>query len=352
MTPADFDKEALRIWKEEIGAHSLSTAKRALNFAHAIRDLLAKQGQDWKEAVIDELVVCHIYNESHEGHPRKAIKDAISWNVQVALDPLVSSDAQALIDKGRDLVLQGSGEPVAWLNTKYNSCFTVAASNNLEIVVEDCHAYKAGELEPLFLRPQLQPEQPIIGYAVFDKSYERAALYPIGEKDEAFDAARRWNFSLSAITFHPSAPTILSAAERGDSCEEEGCPHYGTPHSHPPEEKEELERLQKLLKDTLGMEAAKAQDCEAFKTELTEANRKLEIARIADKFPLTDAGVDKCFDEMLKRKFPRHADGKGVEDWIIDPRYLKEISDLIPNNDFCPSWEEIEQVLLALERMK
>ena len=70
------------------------------------------------------------------------------------------------------------------------------------------------------------------------------------------------------------------------------------------------------------------------------------------KFPLTDAGVDKCFDEMLKRKFPRHADGKGVEDWTIDPRYLKEIRDLIPNKDFYPSWEEIEQVLLALERMK
>lgn len=54
----------------------------------------------WREAVIDELVVCHIYNKQHESDPRKAIKDIINWNVQVALDPQVSSDAQALIDLG------------------------------------------------------------------------------------------------------------------------------------------------------------------------------------------------------------------------------------------------------------
>lgn len=56
----------------------------------------------WKQAVIDELVCCHIYNSSHEDDPRKAIKDAIAWSVDVALDPQVSSDAQALIDKERE----------------------------------------------------------------------------------------------------------------------------------------------------------------------------------------------------------------------------------------------------------
>lgn len=56
--------------------------------------------QDWKEAIIDELICLHIYNESHEQNPHKAIHDAISWNVEVALDPQVSSDAQALIDRG------------------------------------------------------------------------------------------------------------------------------------------------------------------------------------------------------------------------------------------------------------
>lgn len=54
----------------------------------------------WKEAVIGELVCCHIYNGEHDDNPRKAIQDAISWNCQVSLDPQVSSDAQALIDRG------------------------------------------------------------------------------------------------------------------------------------------------------------------------------------------------------------------------------------------------------------
>lgn len=54
----------------------------------------------WKEAVISELVCCHIYNKEHDNNPRKAIQDAISWNCQVSLDPQVSSDAQALIDRG------------------------------------------------------------------------------------------------------------------------------------------------------------------------------------------------------------------------------------------------------------
>lgn len=54
----------------------------------------------WKEAVINELVVAHIYQAKHDTHPRQAIQDVISWNTDVALDPLVSSDAQKLIDRG------------------------------------------------------------------------------------------------------------------------------------------------------------------------------------------------------------------------------------------------------------
>ena len=54
----------------------------------------------WKEAVISELVVAHIYQSKHDTDPRRAIQDAISWNVEIALDPQVSSDAQKLIDQG------------------------------------------------------------------------------------------------------------------------------------------------------------------------------------------------------------------------------------------------------------
>ena len=54
----------------------------------------------WKEAVINELIVAHLYQAKHDQDPRRAIQDAISWNTDVALDPLVSSDAQKLIDRG------------------------------------------------------------------------------------------------------------------------------------------------------------------------------------------------------------------------------------------------------------
>jgi hypothetical protein len=54
----------------------------------------------FKQAVIDQLVVAHIYRKEHDTDPRKALNDLLSWHVQLALDPSVSSDAQALIDMG------------------------------------------------------------------------------------------------------------------------------------------------------------------------------------------------------------------------------------------------------------
>ena len=53
----------------------------------------------WKEAVINELVVAHIYQAKHDNNPRQALQDAISWNTDIALDPRVSKDAKKLIDQ-------------------------------------------------------------------------------------------------------------------------------------------------------------------------------------------------------------------------------------------------------------
>ena len=58
----------------------------------------AAERDEWKEAVLNELIVAHIYTKEHETNPLKAIRDAITWNCQVALDPAVSSDAQRLRD--------------------------------------------------------------------------------------------------------------------------------------------------------------------------------------------------------------------------------------------------------------
>lgn len=71
------------------------------------RDLAARDAElaelmKWKERVLDELIVAHIYTKEHDTNPKKAIHDAIVWNCQVAIDPAVSSDARKLIAQERE----------------------------------------------------------------------------------------------------------------------------------------------------------------------------------------------------------------------------------------------------------
>lgn len=62
----------------------------------------------WKEAVLDQCAVAH--SSFYEDDPKKTLDTLIDWHVQVALDPQVSSAAQALVDSGK---AQGQGEPIA-----------------------------------------------------------------------------------------------------------------------------------------------------------------------------------------------------------------------------------------------
>lgn len=55
---------------------------------------------DWKQAIDDELVTLESTADSYPT-AKDALKALIDWHVSVALDPQVSSEAQALIDKGR-----------------------------------------------------------------------------------------------------------------------------------------------------------------------------------------------------------------------------------------------------------
>lgn len=71
----------------------------SMTYAQLVAFATALDSQ-WKEAVLDELIVGHIYQAKHDTDSRRAVKDAISWNVEIALDPQVSSDAQKLIDQG------------------------------------------------------------------------------------------------------------------------------------------------------------------------------------------------------------------------------------------------------------
>ena len=62
--------------------------------AHPPRD-------EWREAVHDELVTTWTLSAENKDDPRKALQDIINWHVRASLDPAVSSDAQALIERGK-----------------------------------------------------------------------------------------------------------------------------------------------------------------------------------------------------------------------------------------------------------
>lgn len=64
----------------------------------AILALLAESDGPWKRVVIEKLIVSHCYKNAHEDDPEAAVNDLISWEVAVALDPCVSSDAVKLLD--------------------------------------------------------------------------------------------------------------------------------------------------------------------------------------------------------------------------------------------------------------
>lgn len=62
-------------------------------------------GEHWKTPLINEAICLHIYQKEHETNPQKVLNDVISWNVKMALDPAISSDAAELIERGKQLAL-------------------------------------------------------------------------------------------------------------------------------------------------------------------------------------------------------------------------------------------------------
>lgn len=54
----------------------------------------------WRDAIDDALICTHIGTVESFPTAQEALDALIDWHVRVALDPEVSSDARALIDKG------------------------------------------------------------------------------------------------------------------------------------------------------------------------------------------------------------------------------------------------------------
>ena len=64
------------------------------------------QPNPWREAIDAELICTHLGTADSFFTAQEALEVLISWHVAVALDPEVSSDAQALIDRGAAAVAE------------------------------------------------------------------------------------------------------------------------------------------------------------------------------------------------------------------------------------------------------
>jgi hypothetical protein len=73
------------------------------------------QANPWREAIDAGLVCLHLGTVDSFLDARAALNALINWHVEAALDPAVSSDAQALIDRGAAApVPQAEPEPAMW----------------------------------------------------------------------------------------------------------------------------------------------------------------------------------------------------------------------------------------------
>lgn len=67
------------------------------------------EAMEWRKAVENELTSLHILDATHENNPFKAVRDIVSWNQKIALDPAVSKEARDLVASGQTTLVKFSG---------------------------------------------------------------------------------------------------------------------------------------------------------------------------------------------------------------------------------------------------
>ena len=91
--------KSLRGYRREIGCEQPCDAERALEAALE----QPEQTNPWRDAVDHELSTLHMVASDD---PRESIRRLIDWHCAVQIDPLVSSAAQELIERGRREALE------------------------------------------------------------------------------------------------------------------------------------------------------------------------------------------------------------------------------------------------------
>ena len=108
------------------------------------------QPNTWRDAMDDELICTHLGTADSFPSAQAALAALIDWRVSVALDPEVSSDAQALIDRG---AAQPQAEPVTCSDgtpcVHGNWCTEVYCQKHCEFLVRPAAPAVAEPLTPL-----------------------------------------------------------------------------------------------------------------------------------------------------------------------------------------------------------
>jgi len=75
-------------------------AQCGCNYSRELERELAA-AKEWKDAVIEKLAITWAITSENANCPQKAVDALVVSQVAIALDPQVSSDAEALIERGR-----------------------------------------------------------------------------------------------------------------------------------------------------------------------------------------------------------------------------------------------------------
>ena len=98
MSDAVIDRLRAALAQPEVPCHVGDARKHVICVCP---DCVATNYREWREAVYDELVTTWTFSAENKDDPRRALRDIINWHVRIALDPAVSSDARALVERGK-----------------------------------------------------------------------------------------------------------------------------------------------------------------------------------------------------------------------------------------------------------
>ncbi len=171
--------------RDKANANASKIATESILGAAVLKER-AEKAEQFREALIDALVINHSYTAEHDTDPRKAVADLIAVETQIALDPAVSGDAQALIDRGRKEAEQENArlrEALAEMTSAAEeaSLMHYKACERLDRVTKDAKRYEKVRQYPIDLGKTMPVD---VGGTI----KQAPIMYCMENLDEALDA--------------------------------------------------------------------------------------------------------------------------------------------------------------------